>query len=73
MGEHIAHRGVKQNHEGKGLLERPRCRWQPIIMDLKRIRYEGMKWIHLVKNNKAITGYYDYDFDYYKSRHFLII
>lgn len=52
MGEHVEHIEVKQNHVGKGLLGRPRCRWQNIKMDLKGIRYEGVDLIHLVKNNK---------------------
>jgi hypothetical protein len=37
--------------EGKGLLRRPRHRWEDnIIMDLKEIRWEVVDLIHLAEN-----------------------
>jgi hypothetical protein len=39
--------------EGKRPLERPRCRWKDgIKMDLRKIGWGGMKWIHLAQDRE---------------------
>jgi hypothetical protein len=37
--------------EGKRPVGRPRCRWDDnIMMDLREIRIDGVKWIQLAQN-----------------------
>jgi hypothetical protein len=36
--------------EGKGRLGRPRSRWEYIRMDLRRIGWEVMNWIHVAQD-----------------------
>jgi hypothetical protein len=39
--------------EGKSPLGRPRCRWEDNIrMDVREIGWEGVDWMHLVKNRE---------------------
>jgi hypothetical protein len=56
---HVARMGEGRNvfrvlvvkPEGKGPLERPRCRWKDgIKMDLREIGWEGLEWIHLAED-----------------------
>jgi len=32
---------------GKGLLRRPKCRWEDIRMDLRERGWKGVNWMHL--------------------------
>jgi hypothetical protein len=56
---HVAHMGEGRNvyrvlvgkPEGKGPLERPRCRWEDgIKMDLREIGLGGVEWVHLAQD-----------------------
>jgi hypothetical protein len=51
MGEKRNAYGILvEKPEGKKPLERPRHRWENIIMDLREIRWGGMEWISLVQD-----------------------
>jgi hypothetical protein len=36
--------------EGKSSLARPMCRWEDIIMDLKKTCWKRVEWLHLVRD-----------------------
>jgi hypothetical protein len=55
--QHVARMGEKRNTywilvgnpEGKKPLEKPRRKWENVVIDLKEIRWGGMEWINLGK------------------------
>jgi hypothetical protein len=48
MGEvRDAYKKLVGKPEGKRSLGRPRSRWENIKMDLRKIEFEGVDWIHL--------------------------
>jgi hypothetical protein len=38
------------NPEGRKLLRRPRCKWEDILMDLRKVGREGVDWMHLAQD-----------------------
>ena len=51
MGERrVAYRVLVRKLEGKRPLGRPRRRWENIKMDLQKVGWGGMDWIHLAQD-----------------------
>jgi len=45
-----AYKILVEKREGKRPLGRPRRRWEDIRINLRKVMWEGLKWIHLTRD-----------------------